>query len=407
MRQLSESNDVTEKFGLGQGPFLGPMQRPGPHGRWDSRSVSRHFPRPPTASVYDCLATTPSVAVVILNWNGKEDTLECVASVRRLIYPQYKVVVVDNGSTDDSVDSIRECHPDITILQTGANLGYAGGNNVGIRWALEHDAEYVLVLNNDTVVAPDMLSQLVSVALVDPRIGLLGPSNFYYARPTELCSVGATLRAPAYRGYTLVGDGDMKESWRGPVQFDALVGSAMLIHRRVFEELQLFDERFFLCYEEFDFAMRAARAGYSCVFVPDAKIWHKVGGSLGDLESPVRTYFNVRNRLMWSKKHFSWLVRLPLHFENLRILRAIFRPSFSVSDRNAPIFKQILWAVLSWRRVIGRKLSDPTIYATALALRDYYLGRFGNCPEGLRRLAITLRQSSKPRVPKEHIDCAA
>ena len=93
------------------------------------------------------LYSLPKIAVIILNWNGKEDTLECLVSVKQLDYTNYEIVLVDNGSTDDSVDAILKQHPDVTLLQTGMNLGYAGGNNVGINWALEKDADYILLLN--------------------------------------------------------------------------------------------------------------------------------------------------------------------------------------------------------------------------------------------------------------------
>ena len=108
----------------------------------------------------------PKVAVIILNWNGKEDTLECLASVKKLDYSNYEIVLVDNGSVDDSVDAISKQYPDMTLLQTGENLGYAGGNNVGIRWALEQGADYILLLNNDTIVAADLLSAFINAANV-------------------------------------------------------------------------------------------------------------------------------------------------------------------------------------------------------------------------------------------------
>ena len=97
----------------------------------------------------------PKISVIILNWNGKEDTLECLASVKQLDYSNYKIVLVDNGSVDDSVDAILTQHPDITVLQTGVNLGYAGGNNVGIRWALKQGTDYILLLNKKKQVFKD------------------------------------------------------------------------------------------------------------------------------------------------------------------------------------------------------------------------------------------------------------
>src|SRR5690242_13465997 len=110
----------------------------------------------------------PLISVVVLNWNGKIDTLECLESLARVDYPNFEVIVVDNGSADDSVAAIRQQFPDVMVLETGANLGYAGGNNVGIRKALEDQASYVLLLNNDTVVHPQLLTSLVEAAAAVP-----------------------------------------------------------------------------------------------------------------------------------------------------------------------------------------------------------------------------------------------
>src|SRR5215213_2485085 len=125
----------------------------------------------------------PKVFIIILNWNGWQDTLECLASLNGLAYSSYEIVVVDNGSTDESEIRIREARPDITLLQTGSNLGYAGGNNVGIRYALEQGAEYVWLLNNDTVVHPASLRTLTSLMQEDSRIAFLSPEMYYYDEP--------------------------------------------------------------------------------------------------------------------------------------------------------------------------------------------------------------------------------
>ncbi len=332
---------------------------------------------------------SPRVAVIILNWNGKEDTLECLVSVGQLDYPNYEVVVVDNGSTDDSADAISKQYPDITLLQTGANLGYAGGNNVGIRWALNNNADFVLVLNNDTILAKDMLSHLVKAGLLDDRIGLIGPTNYYYSKPSTIWVTGAMLTKPPEAGYKILGDGDADSSWKIATQVDALVGSAMLIKRRVFDKIDLFDERFFLCWEEFDFCARAHKGGYECYFVPEAKIWHKVGSSFGGAESPLRTYFNIRNRLLWAKKHLPQSARINLHNDNFRTLRRILLPPLSLPKTKLPLVKKLFWSLTTWIKALRRNLSNPTNQATLMALRDYYLGRFGDCPPRVR----SLRQS--------------
>jgi len=142
--------------------------------------------------------TMPSVTIIVLNWNGGQDTLACLESLAQLDYPEFGVLVVDNGSTDGSLQAVQERFPEIPIIETGENLGYAGGSNVGLRWALDHGADYALLLNNDTVVAPDFLRLLVEAVGADPRIGIAGPTICYYDRPEVIWSAGGEHRLASW-----------------------------------------------------------------------------------------------------------------------------------------------------------------------------------------------------------------
>ena len=137
----------------------------------------------------------PEIFIVILNWNGKSDTLVCLTSLQSLQYSQYKIIIIDNGSTDDSVHEIRALYPEMTVIETGQNLGYAEGNNVGIRYALEQDAEFILLLNNDTTVAPDLLDQLVNAATQNSNAGVFGATLFYMDKPDTVWFAGAQWNA--------------------------------------------------------------------------------------------------------------------------------------------------------------------------------------------------------------------
>lgn len=335
---------------------------------------------------------SPRVVVVVLNWNGREDTLECLASVSQINYPNYEVVIVDNGSTDDSVGAIAKRFPDMKILQTGINLGYAGGNNVGMRWALDHNADYIFVLNNDTIVDKDVLSNLVVSGQLDRRIGLLGPTNYYYSKPRTIWATGAMLRNPfGEGGYEILGDGDSDSSWKIAMQVDAIVGSAMLIRRDVVNTIGFFDERFFLCWEEFDFSARARKSGFKCLFIPAARIWHKVGSAFGGNVSPLRTYYNVRNELLWAKKHLPQSARVHLQKRKIRSLRRALLPPLGLLTADIPLVKKILLIFSKGVKTVKRNAGYPINKATLLGLRDYYLGRFGKCPEQVNGLAKTVR----------------
>jgi GT2 family glycosyltransferase/2-polyprenyl-3-methyl-5-hydroxy-6-metoxy-1,4-benzoquinol methylase len=328
----------------------------------------------------------PKVSVVILNWNGMKDTLECLSTVRQLDYPNYEIIIVDNGSNDGSVDAISKQYPDITLLQIATNLGYAGGNNVGISWALEHGADYVFVLNNDTIVDKYLLSHLVEAGFLDSQLGIIGPTNYYYNSPKKIWAIGAMITHTPQFNYKVIGDGDDGSKWGVHLQIDALVGSAMLIRRNVFESIGLFDERFFLCWEEFDFCERARNVGYKCLFVPEAKIWHKVGKSLGENSSPIRTYFNERNRLLWAKKHLSLLVRVNILKQNsIKLYQNVLSPK-KLKDIDYSSPRRLFWSISSWVRIVKKNFENPINKATLIGLKDYCIGSYGNCPAQVRKL---------------------
>jgi GT2 family glycosyltransferase len=241
----------------------------------------------------------PRVAIIVLNWNGLVDTLECLESLSHLDYPAYEVVVVDNGSTDGSVPAIRARCPEVAIIETGKNLGYTGGNNAGLRYALVHQAGYFLLLNNDTEVAPDFLHQLVEVAEADPRIGVVGPTIYYHDLPNVIWSAGGAI--DWRRGSTRMVGLDEREAGQfgiEPRSVDFVTGCAMLVRREVVEHVGMLDERFFAYYEEVEWCVRIARAGYKVVHVPMAKVWHKISPSTQE-DLPFVHYYMTRNRLLF------------------------------------------------------------------------------------------------------------
>lgn len=273
---------------------------------------------------------SPQVAVIVLNWNGLVDTLECLESLACLDYPDYEVVVVDNRSMDGSAEAIREQFPEVTLIENEENMGFTGGNNVGLRYAMAHGADYALLLNNDTVVDPAFLRVMVDVAEDEPAIGIAGPTICYHERPDVIWSAGGAI--DWQRGSTrMVGLNERDEGQFGtePRTVDFVTGCAMLVRRAVLEQAGLLDERFFAYYEETEWCVRAARAGFRIVYVPLAHIWHKIS-PVAQADSPLVHYYMTRNRLLFLKSTGAGL-RAWLHTLIAEYLRTLI--SWSVRPR--------------------------------------------------------------------------
>lgn len=347
----------------------------------------------------------PKVYILILNYNGWKDTIECLESVFRNSYPNYQVVVIDNGSPNGSMEKIKgwangeqevlcpdSSHPlyhlshpfikkpipyvyytreeaenggnpelekdllgdledkrpnihslprpqigtstyyPLTFIQTGDNLGFAGGNNVGIRYALaKGDCDYVLLLNNDTVADNDFLEPMIRFATDDTECGIAGPTVLYYDMAHIINCAGGKINfwkgsSPHFR----VGEVyDEECSYEKKVNFKE--GSCLLIKKEVLETIGLFDESYFLYYEDADFCVRAA-ADYGIVYVSRSKIWHKVSATSDALDSTIKIYFGLRNKIYFMRKHarfYHWIVFLP--FLTYMILRMVVK--FVVKER--------------------------------------------------------------------------
>lgn len=255
--------------------------------------------------------------IVILNWNLPDETLACLDSVRAAVepIPQVQIVIVDNGSSDDSTARLGravESSHDVpaTLLETGRNLGFAGGMNAGIRYALAQGAASVLLLNNDTLVDPAMVSYLAAALAGDPAAGLAGPAIYYHAAPARLWRFGDNeqtwLPIPRRIPHAVAAAGDGT-----PVAVDYITACAMLVRRAVFERIGFLDESFFFYFEDADFCRRARDAGFGIRGVPRAKMWHKV--SLSAQRARATTYYSgTWARVQFYRRHphgeLPWLV---------------------------------------------------------------------------------------------------
>jgi len=228
----------------------------------------------------------PKVFIVVLNWNGKKDTIECLESLKQITYPSYEILLVDNKSTDGSVECFRKRYPEIETIENENNLGFAGGNNIGIKRAMENGADCLLILNNDTVVDKGILKELIEELYRDDTIGIVGPKIYYYDRPEIL---------------------HMEKKYAGiesPLE-TFISGCCFLVKKNVFNEIGLLDDIFFLFFEETDFFLRARKKGYRTLYVPTkGKVLHKFSPSVSKLKNAA-AYHVARSGMIFFRKHKS------------------------------------------------------------------------------------------------------
>jgi GT2 family glycosyltransferase len=229
----------------------------------------------------------PKVFVILLNWNGWRDTVECLRSLEELTYPNYLILVVDNGSTDDSVARIHEGYPEVLLIETGQNLGFSGGNNVAIRYALERGADYVWLLNNDSIVDPHGLSAMVEVAEANPKIGAVGSVLYEMNQKDKIQAYGGG-RIHLWLG--------MSRHVLAPIPDDNLgyiIGASLLARRPLIEDIGLLDDSFFMHWEDTDYAFRMRAAGWKLAVAPEARVWHKSPLAPAKKSPTIYTYFNT------------------------------------------------------------------------------------------------------------------
>ena len=322
----------------------------------------------------------PRVSIVIINWNGWEDTIECLESLFRLKYSNFDVILVDNASEDDSLEKISaycsgnlplksnffkynpnnkpitvhkyketfdkdKMHPihnsnnkHITIIENHENIGFSGGNNVGIKFALEFfDPDYILLLNNDTVVDENFLGELIKNGDSLDDVGILGPKIYVYDEPQTIWSAGCKISWKLSRGIQIGTNEVDKGQYNEIKEVEYVSGSAFLIKSEVIKKIGLMDEKYFLYFEESDWTLRANQEGFKSLYVPKSHIWHKVSRSGGGISNPIGLYYITRNRWIfmkkWAKKSDYW------YFIFYQILGALIFPlGLSIYYKNWSLF---------------------------------------------------------------------
>lgn len=270
---------------------------------------------------------------IIVNWNGKTDTVACLTSLSKIDThdTQFRVIVVDNGSSDHSAEYIKKRHPWVTVISAGGNLGFTGGNNVGIRRAVSDGAQYVWLLNNDTIVDGNVLSFMDTFA--DPKVGACG-SKIYFAPGHEYHHHRYTSeergRVFWYAGGLMDWD-NIYASHRGVDevdhgQFDSqeetpfITGCSFVVRTDVIRNVGMLDDAYYLYLEDLDWSVRIQKAGYKTMYVPSSVVWHINAGSTGKPGNPTHEYYMTRNRLVFGLRYAPIRTKIALLRESLGFL---------------------------------------------------------------------------------------
>jgi len=299
----------------------------------------------------------PKVYVIILHWKNVSCLIECLISLNKTAYDNYAVIVVNNGP-DDLGNIDQHMERKIQVLRSPSNIGFARGNNLGIKEALRNCADYVLLLNDDTIVSSDFLNMLVATGENHPDVGMLGPKIYYYDEPRRIWFAGAKFDEQTGLIFASHSDeiGNSRKNEK-PEDSDYITGCALLVKKTLIDIIGLLDERFFLYWEDVDWGLRAKKVGLKNMVVPSSKIWHKVSASSGGMDSLIRVYHKTRSHLLLAKLHAPW----------------------TLNSLHRGFFRDIAWLTL--------KSSDENrikkAYAYFAAIKDYHLRKTGKGPQWL------------------------
>jgi GT2 family glycosyltransferase len=252
----------------------------------------------------------PVIHIVTVNYNHAEDTLACIETIRAQVGVSTRLLVVDNGSQDDSITHLQHSAPDVELICTGKNLGFAGGFNIGMQLCLERGAEQVMIINNDTLANPDMLLEMQKALCGD--VDAVAPVIYYADHQDQIWSQGGRIVWLLLEVIDNHGRGAPIPAT--PADRDFLSGCCILIRREALQRVGLLDERYFLYYEDLDWSVRFHKAGLKGQVIPNAKLLHKVSRSSGGSDSPNERYWHARSSILYFRKHvhgWNWLVIFP------------------------------------------------------------------------------------------------
>jgi len=266
---------------------------------------------------------TTELYIILVNWNKPFLTLDCVESIKKSYFTNYKIVVVENGSTDNSEELLTE-NNDFHLIISSKNLGYTGGNNIAIKYCLEQKANYIFLLNNDTILLPDAIEILMNRAQKDYRIGIIQPKIFFYPETNKLWC-GPTSFNKLLITSRLLGYGKFEtDKYNKTQELPFSVGCATFIKTEVFNTIGLLDDDFFAVCEDVDFGIRAIQANYKIIYEPNSIIYHLESISSGGINNYIYVFLQTRSQILLIKKYaknkFHLIFAISIYF-----LRSLYR----------------------------------------------------------------------------------
>lgn len=245
----------------------------------------------------------PPILIIVINWQQPLLSVECVHSLQKMDYPSKHLLLIDNGSDDNSLEIFEKTIPQVPIMALPENLGFAKGANIGLRYAVHNNFEYALLINNDAFPDTDMLTRLYKE--IEPDIALLSPKIFYEFEPNRIWFAGGQ-RHPSLLEVRNRGQGELDgPNWHTSQDVDYLLGTCLLINLPLASQLNFFDERYFMYYEDLDLSLRCQLAGYRLRMVADAHLYHRVSVSSGGEDTPARTYMLAKSSILFFHRHAS------------------------------------------------------------------------------------------------------
>lgn len=291
----------------------------------------------------------PKVCIIVVSWNRKNCVMNCLKSLAKVSYPNYETIVVDNASVDGSSEEIESSFPHIELVRNRENLGYTGGNNVGIEHSIKRSADYIVLLNDDIVVSPSFLTEMIKASETDRQIGVAGPKILCLPEKARIYRPYGKINY--YLQLGLLSLNRMEE----PTEVDWVCGAALLIKKETVEKVGLLDTDFFLYFDEADFCERAKKMGCKIVYVPSSIVYHDVSRSFSDGINPVQLYYITRNELLFARKHLNLLVFFPLFFPRFffRIVTYWFR------SKDIQVIRSIVMGFIDFTRSRYGKTISP------------------------------------------------